>query len=326
MHPLILYILFLCMVTAAQINYDAGVQQGRITFYSQSATVACDIPQSEWPQYTTALDEKHFQAGLACGATVRLMNNRKEIQAMVVDLCPVQGNEQWCSGDMTHFDLGGQNTFAQLEPPDTGVKVIQFQWIPTPVGDSPVKLRLKDGINAYWMAIEVINHRYPIAKLEIKDPQTGAWIAGDRTKPGMYNYWQFSFTGNGLQAPFQIRITDQFGQVIEETGPVIQEKYMWTGTNQFPLRSSNGTLQGSLSSPGVSERVMAYIMGNKLYTAALSPVYVRIYDSAGRIRAATSLPEGAASVALPEIAAGVYLVKLTAGNAVVKRLWIKGIQ
>jgi len=163
------------------------------------------------------------------------MNQGKEIQAMVVDLCPVQGNEQWCSGDMTHFDLGGSTAFAQLEPPVTGVKEITFQWLPTPVGNTPVKLRLKDGVNAYWVAIEVINHRYPVAKLEIKDPQSGAWIAGNRTRPGMYNYWQFDFTGNGLKAPFQIRITDQYGQVIEETGPIVQEKYMWTGINQFPL-------------------------------------------------------------------------------------------
>jgi expansin (peptidoglycan-binding protein) len=322
MRPLILFILYAYTLGIAEISYDAGVEKGRITFYSQSPAVACDIPQSEWPQYTTALSEKHFQGGLACGATVRLMNQGKEIQAMVVDLCPVQGNEQWCSGDMTHFDLGGSTAFAQLEPPVTGVKEINFQWIPTPVGNTPVKLRLKDGINAYWVAIEVINHRYPVARLEIKDPQSGAWITGNRTQPGMYNYWQFDFTGNGLKAPFQIRITDQYGQVIEETGPVVQEKYMWTGTNQFPLRVA---LKSPSSSRGSIERAMAHIVRNRLYTAVLGTARVCIYDPAGRITADMTLPAGASSVALPDVPAGVYIVKLTAGSAVAKRLWARSM-
>jgi len=317
----ILSILCLGAFVAAQINYTTGVEKGRITFYAQSNFVACDIPQSEWPQYTTALSEKHFQGGLACGATVRLMNNGKEIQAMVVDLCPVKGNEQWCSGDMTHFDLGNETTFAQLEPPAIGVKQVDFQWIPTPVGESPVKLRFKDGINAYWVAIEVINHRYPIAKLEIKDPQSGAWIAGNRTKPGMYNYWQFDFTGNGLQVPFQIRITDQFGQVIEETGTVVQEKYMWTGKSQFPLVSANAVFKGSSPSRVFNQRAFS-IARNRLFTAAIPSARVDIYDPAGKVVMALCLPAGAASIALPHVPAGVYLVKLTAGSIVAKRLWL----
>lgn len=325
MRLLIPFILFAYTSGIAEVNYDAGVEHGRITFYAQSNFVACDIPQSEWPQYTTALSEKHFQGGLACGATVRLMNKGKEIQAMVVDLCPVKGNEQWCSGDMTHFDLGGSDAFAQLEPPATGVRELDFQWIPTPVGDTPVKLRLKDGINAYWVAIEVINHRYPVAKLEIKDPQSGAWVAGDRTKPGMYNYWQFTFTGNGLQAPFQIRITDQYGQVIEETGPVVQEKYMWTGQNQFPLMPRHVALKNPPSSHGSIERDLASITRNRLYTKAMCAARVSIYNPAGRMIADMTLPSGDASVALPDVPAGVYLVKLTAGSVVAKRLWVRSM-
>ena len=326
MRPIISFIFCLYVSGIAEIDYDAGVEHGRITFYAQSNIVACDIPQSEWPQYTTALSEKHFQGGLACGATVRLINGGKEIQAMVVDLCPVKGNEQWCSGDLTHFDLGGSDAFAQLEPPETGVKELSFQWLPTPVGDAPVKLRLKDGINAYWVAIEVINHRYPIAKLEIKDPQSEEWIAGDRTKPGMYNYWQFDFTGNGLQTPFQIRITDQYGQVIEETGTVIEEKHMWTGKNQFPLLPRHVAIKKSPLSHWSIERGMVRIAQNRLYTAGFCAARVRVYDPAGRMMSDMIMPANTASVALPGAPPGVYIVKVNAGSAVVKRLWVKSMK
>jgi hypothetical protein len=319
-------ILFLSTAAIAQINYDTGVEKGRITYYAQSNIVACDIPQSEWPEYTTALSEKHFQGGLACGATVRLMNGGKEIRAMVVDLCPVEGNEEWCSGDMTHFDLGNSTAFAQLEPPVTGVKEITFEWMPTPVGDTPVRLRLKDGVNAWWVAIEVINHRYPVARLEIKDPQSGAWRAGDRTKPGMYNYWQFDFTGNGLQPPFQIRITDQYGQVIEETGPVVQEKYMWTGENQFPLLPRHGGAK--IGNPAVTysfDRPVHSIVHNRLNSTSTAPARARIFDPAGRMMAEMHLPAGIASAALPVLPPGVYVVIFTTDGLVSKVLWVKGV-
>ncbi len=227
----------------SQIDYNKDFSKGRITWYSQSNYVACDIPQSEWPQYTAALSEKHFQNGIACGATARLRNGSNEIEVMIVDLCPVQGNEQWCSGDMTHFDLGNTSTFSQLEKVEKGVAEVEFKWIPTPVGDKPVKLRLKDGVNKYWVALQVLNHRYPISKLEVKNPLTGQWETGKKPK-NMWNYWVFSYTGDGLTVPYYIRITDQFGQVIEETGNTLQEKAIWEGTNQFPVWGGTAVVDG----------------------------------------------------------------------------------
>jgi hypothetical protein len=267
-------------ISFAEINYDAGVQSGRITYYDQSPTVACDIPTSEWPQYTSALYESGFSGGLACGATARLMNNGKEIQVMIVDLCPVKGNEQWCSGDKPHFDLGGANTFTQLEPPVTGVKDITFEWIPTPVGNTPVKLRYKDGINAWWVAIQVLNHRYPVAKLEIQDPATSQWRTGNNTLEGMWNYWQFDFTGNGLKPPFKIRITDQYGQVIEESATLVQEKYQWNGEHQFPLLPRHGN-QTAVTAPSVSKRNQSDIMrGNSIFIP--SAAKIQVLDPLGR--------------------------------------------
>ena len=62
-------------VIFAQLDYDAGLQQGRITYYDQVTIGACDIPESARPAYTCALNEDAFQGGLACGATARLVLN-----------------------------------------------------------------------------------------------------------------------------------------------------------------------------------------------------------------------------------------------------------
>ncbi|MFC1584644.1 expansin EXLX1 family cellulose-binding protein [Fibrobacterota bacterium] len=319
-----IFIFLIAAACLAAIDYDAGEGPGRITYYEQSPTVACDIPQSEWPAHTAALDEAHFQGGLACGASALLANEGNEIQVMVVDLCPVQGNEQWCSGDMTHFDLGGTSTFSLLEPVVTGVKELEFQWVPTPVGDTPVKLRFKDGINQWWVAIQVINHRYPVANLEIQDPQSGAWLAGNRTNPGMWNYWQFDFS-NGLQPPFQIRITDQYGQTIEETGTVVQENYLCEGQNQFPLLARHGG-DVPVSPPPVKPTSRVYINGNRLYGKIVAPVKIEIRNPSGKLIASPAPSMGQGYIELPRLPAGIYHVRVSASGFSRTLLWLSGLK
>jgi expansin (peptidoglycan-binding protein) len=319
----LVFIIFFSAITVAQIDYDTGFVKGRITFYSQSPAVACDIPESEWPQYTAALSEKHFQNGLACGATANIKNGSKEIQVMIVDLCPKQGNEQWCSGDLPHFDLGGATAFSQLENIDVGVKEVQIQFVPTPVGDTPVKLHLKDGINAYWFAIQVLNHRYPVSKLEIQDPKTGSWITGQR-KADLWNYWVFTFTGTGLMIPYQIRITDQYGQVIEETGNSLQEKFIWSGTHQFPIYSGKVALSPhegpNLAQNNNASRFPFIIANNLHYDASLSSD-VAIMNVAGRKIAEMAVASGKSRIKLPTLPGSVYYVRVANNQTVSWLRW-----
>jgi expansin len=318
MYKSILFLLFLCGFSVAQLDYNAGAKQGRITYYDQVTVGACDIPVNTRPQYTAALDQPDFQNGLACGATARLINNGKEIQVMIVDLCPTQGNEQWCSGDMPHFDLAGSSTFGLLEPVSAGVKVLQFQWIPTPVGTSPIKLRYKDGTNAWWVAIEVLNHRYPILKVEVKNPQTGAWMTSNRTQAG-WNYWVFQFTGSGLQTPYQIRITDQYGHAIEETATTIQASYMWTGANQFPLRPEDAAVEYKIL-PKNSAAAGVSIVKNRLFTAAAINAPIIISDLHGRA-VAVAHGDGSSSVILPRLPQGVYSVSIPMEHSLQRVRW-----
>jgi expansin len=305
-------IFFAVQLAVAQIDYTAGFVKGRITFYSQSPAVACDIPQSEWPQYTAALSEKQFQNGLACGATANIKNGTKEIQVMIVDLCPKQGNEQWCSGDLPHFDLGGATAFSQLENIDVGVKEVQIQFVPTPVGDTPIKFHLKDGINAYWFAIQALNHRYPVSKLEIQDPKTGSWITGT-SKADLWNYWVFTFSGAGLTTPYQIRITDQYGQVIEETGNSLQEKLIWSGTHQFPVHdgaSAISPLFGPDHVESATQKPVPFLTNMTLHYGAAAPIDIVIIDCAGkRIAELTASPQSG-SIKLPRLPGSVYYIRL----------------
>ncbi len=310
-------------LAAAQIDYAPDFVKGRITFYDQSPEVACDIPQSEWPKYTAALSEKQFLNGLACGATARIKNGTKEIEVMVVDLCPKVGNEQWCSGDMPHFDLGGATAFGQLENVNVGVKELQIRFVSTPVGDAPVKLRLKDGINQWWFAIQVLNHRYPVAKVELKDAKSDSWTTGQR-KPDLWNYWVFTFAGSGLTAPYQIRITDQYGQVIEETGNSIQEKFMWSGTHQFPVHGSGAVLSPSLGTGAsqAADPVVSGIVGHTLHYISAAPFAADLVDITGKRIGLSACTAGAGSIALPRLPGAVYYIRFTQGQATSMLRWV----
>jgi expansin len=302
-------IFFVALPALAQIDYKAGFVKGRITFYSQSPIVACDIPQSEWPQYTAALSEKQFKNGLACGTTAIIKNGTKQIQVMVVDLCPVKGNEQWCSGDLPHFDLGGQTAFSQMENPSVGVKEVQIDFIPTPVGDSPVKLRNKDNINAYWYAVQVLNHRYPIAKVEMLDQKTEAWITGQQ-KTDMCSYWIFTFTGSGMTTPFRLRITDQFGQKIEETGTSIESSYMWSGTHQFPIDSAFTGILRQDRAEGGGDYLSPFVATNRLFCGASLPAELTIVDCTGREAAVVTITSNTSRIRVPPLPRAVYYVRV----------------
>jgi expansin (peptidoglycan-binding protein) len=90
----------------------------------------------------------------------------------------------------------------------------------------PISYHFKDGANAYWTAIQIRNGRYPIAKVEAM--KGGAYVEVPRLD---YNYFvQADGLGNG---PYQLRVTDQRGHVVEDTGIALGDNVTRTGASQF---------------------------------------------------------------------------------------------
>jgi expansin (peptidoglycan-binding protein) len=134
----------------------------------------------------------------------------------VVDQCP-----ECKQGDL---DMAPQ-AFDMIADHAAGRVSITWHEIACDVS-GPISYHFKDGANAYWTAIQIRNGRYPIAKVEAM--KNGAYVDVPRLD---YNYFvQADGLGNG---PYQLRVTDQRGHVVDDNGIALGDNVTRTGAGQF---------------------------------------------------------------------------------------------
>jgi len=92
-----------------------------------------------------------------------------------------------------------------------------------------IAYHFKDGSNQWWTAVQIRNHRNPIAKLEYLN-MGGQWITVPRTS---YNYFVQTNPGMG-PGPYTFRVTDSYGNVLTDSGIPHIEDGTINGANQFP--------------------------------------------------------------------------------------------
>jgi expansin len=90
----------------------------------------------------------------------------------------------------------------------------------------PIRYHLKDGSSRSWTAIQVLNHRLPVAKLEYW--KNDAWV---NVKRESYNYFvEPSGMGSGS---IKVRVTASDGQTLEDTLPEAASDKTYDGAAQF---------------------------------------------------------------------------------------------
>ena len=115
-----------------------------------------------------------------------------------------------------------------LANPNVGVISINWQLI-SPALNGPIAYHFKDGSNQWWTAVQIRNHRNPIAKFEYRNG-SGQWIEVSRTS---YNYFVQTNPGMGV-GPYTFRVTDWYGNTLTDTGIPFIENGTVNGTGQFP--------------------------------------------------------------------------------------------
>ncbi len=197
------------------------VHQGIATYYDATGEGACSFDASPGDMMVTAMNAEEYDNASVCGSYLRVVGAKGAVTVRVVDLCPE------CKAG--HLDLS-QEAFAIIDDIPLGRVNITWQVVAGPQSQSsPIAYHFKDGSNQWWTAVQVRNHRTPIAKFEYLNGD-GQWVNVGRTS---YNYFVQTNPGMG-PGPYTFRVTDKYGNQLVDTGIPHVENGTVNGAKQFP--------------------------------------------------------------------------------------------
>ncbi len=195
------------------------VHQGIATYYHATGAGACLFDASPGNLMVAAMNAQEYNNAAYCGAYVHVTGPKGQVTVRIVDLCP-----ECLAG---HLDLS-QEAFAQVADLPQGRVNITWQVV-SPALAGPIAYHFKDGSNQWWTAVQVLNHRNPIARFEYR-LGSGAWVTVGRTA---WNYFVQTEPGMGV-GPYQFRVTDSYGNVLTDSGIPHVENGTVNGAAQFP--------------------------------------------------------------------------------------------
>ena len=168
---------------------------GVATFYDSDGGGACSYDPGP-DTLTAAMNWADYEDSKACGAYVLVKTaGGKTLTVRITNLCPAP-----CR--VGQLDLSAE-AFAQLAPPVQGEIPITWTLV-SPALQKNIAVRYKTGSSRYWCGIQVIDHRNPVARLEV---QAGAqWLELKRAE---YNYF---LSEKGAGCGGAIAVTDLYGQ------------------------------------------------------------------------------------------------------------------
>lgn len=143
-----------------------------------------------------AMNHTDYETAKACGAYVLVRaSNGASVTVRITNECPLP-----CAPGQ--IDLSRQ-AFAKLA--NISVGRISITWkLVSPSAPGTMSIRYKTGSSRWWCGIQVIGHRNPVARLEVRTG--GGWRRLSRTD---YNYF---LSPNGGGCGGTIRVTDIYGE------------------------------------------------------------------------------------------------------------------
>jgi expansin (peptidoglycan-binding protein) len=203
----------------ATILLSSEQTQGIATFYdySGSGAVACSYDIGSNTD-VAAIDTAEFASAAACGSCLDVSGPKGKITVKIVDLCPP------CQKN--HLDLSAQ-AFAKIADPAAGRISITYQLVACNVKGN-MSYHFKDGSSKYWTAIQILDHRVPVAKVEYE--KNGVYTEMPRAD---YNYFVAEQGVGDQPNGIALRITASNGESVEDKVPNVQENKTFAGSVQF---------------------------------------------------------------------------------------------
>jgi expansin (peptidoglycan-binding protein) len=164
------------------------------------------------------MNHADYDNAALCGAFIEIVGPKGRVTVRIVDRCP-----ECARGDV---DMSPQ-AFARIADLSAGRVPIRWR-IVSPALTGPIAYRFKEGSSQWWTAVQIRNHRNPVARFEYLRSD-GQWQTVPRE---MYNYFVAS-SGMG-PGPYTFRVTDMYGNVLIDAGVPLIEGGVINGAAQFP--------------------------------------------------------------------------------------------
>ncbi len=193
--------------------------RGTATFYDADGGGAC-LYDPSGDVMTGAMNSTDYESSKACGAYVLVRGaDGASVTVRITNECPGE-----CAPGQ--IDLSAE-AFAKLAAPSRGQIPITWE-LASPSSVGTLSIRYKTGSSRYWCGIQVIGHRNPVARLEVR--AGGGWRQLARTD---YNYF-ISEDGSGCGGA--IRVTDIFGERLTVDGIAVRPNVVQSTQVQFAQR------------------------------------------------------------------------------------------
>ena len=197
------------------------IHTGEGTFYGGGYVGGCAMLDPVSTDYwIVAMNLEDYADARLAGAYLEVTGELGTINMLVTDLLP-EGKK----GDLDLY----VDAFPLIAPVEKGRVPVSWKIVPLDIADKvPVSYRFKEGSSEFWCGVQLLDHRYPIAKLEYLNDD-GEFVEIERRR---YNYFESMEMGPG---PFTFRATDIYGQVIVDRDiPLVLDKKI-EGKSQFPV-------------------------------------------------------------------------------------------
>lgn len=193
-------------------------ESGDGTYYDATGGGNCSFDPTPDDLMVAAMNHVDYGTASWCGGCVEVTGPKGTQVVRIVDQCP-----ECQRGDL---DLS-MAAFAKIADVSAGRVPITWHEVACDVS-GPIAYHHKDGTSQYYTAIQIRNHRYPIAKLEVGSG--GGWSEIPRLD---YNYFvPAQPLGPG---PYMLRVTDTRGQVVEDDAVPFAADTTEQGAAQFPV-------------------------------------------------------------------------------------------
>ena len=197
------------------------VHTGFATFYGGGYEGGCAMLDPVSKDYwITAMNLPDYNCAELAGAYLEVTGELGTINVLVTDLLP-EGKK----GDLDLYT----DAFPLIAPAEKGRVPVTWKIVPLDTAaEAPLNYRYKVGSTAFWCAVQVRNHRYPIERLEYLNSD-GEFVELPRRN---FNYFEAQ-SGLG-EGPFTFRITDIYGQVVIDEDIPFTPDEVQEGHVQFP--------------------------------------------------------------------------------------------